>query len=252
MLDSLDPIVTDNMLNDVSEQEKLVDADDIRDKTILPDSEKGELDEDIQDAADQLLVDHEHLEEEEGEAESDWQSRTNIVLESSKDALAPRTLLGYKRYLCLKLLTRTFVTNEYLYSLYKQFLAFVKARDGERGLSNVNNATVHCPQYIAEWIINSCEDPKDLSLGAKPFKQISLRAKKKLIDSSGTRDRAFTYSHALKMRATASYWFAYIKTDPCGTDPWLRTKSGEYQGNPSLSPMVSRYMRALQKKKVRC
>jgi hypothetical protein len=98
--------------------------------------------------------------------------------------------------------------------------------------------------------MNSCEKLHDSSSGTKPFK-IASSATKKLIDASGTRDRPLTYSHALKMRAAASYWFAYLGPMPCSTEKWLQIKGQGYQGNPSLSPMVARYMRALQKKKVR-
>jgi len=58
-----------------------------------------------------------------------------------------------------------------------------------------------------------------------------------------------TYSHALKMRAALSWEFAY-KMGIGSNELWLRTKSGEYQGNPSISHEVGRYMVSLNKRKV--
>jgi hypothetical protein len=53
---------------------------------------------------------------------------------------------------------------------------------------------------------------------------------------------ACTFSHALKMRV--------CKLGIGGSEPWMRMKSGEYQGNPSISREVGRYMVSLNKKKV--
>lgn len=77
-------------------QEILVDAEDIVDEANSRDlSDLAELEEEIEEAANQLLADYEHSEE---QVRNDWNTRTSLVLDSSKDALAKRTLSGYKRY----------------------------------------------------------------------------------------------------------------------------------------------------------
>lgn len=77
-------------------QEILVGAEDIVDVDLVDTSDIVELEEEIQDATDQLLADYEHSEQ---QLKSDWDIRTSLVIESSKDALTKRTLSGYKRYL---------------------------------------------------------------------------------------------------------------------------------------------------------
>jgi hypothetical protein len=80
-----------------SAREILVNADDIIENP--PDlSDLAELEEEIEDASNQLLADYEHSEE---QIACNWNARTSLVLDSSKDALAKRTLSGYKRYLLL-------------------------------------------------------------------------------------------------------------------------------------------------------
>jgi hypothetical protein len=58
-----------------------------------------------------------------------------------------------------------------------------------------------------------------------------------------------TWSHALKMRSAVSWGFAY-KLGIGSNEPWLRTRTGEFQGNPSISHEVGRYMVSLNKRKV--
>lgn len=133
--------------------------------------------------------------------------------------------------------------------MHTQFLTFIKAKYPLQGKEAVNTASNKCPQYICEWIQDACE-VLSTTEGVKRFGKGSSRTKK-LVDSSGTKDRAATYSHALKMRAAISFWFAYICPRQCGHGEWLQVvESGNWQGNPSLSTTVSRYMRALNKMKV--
>src|SRR5436190_23110677 len=101
----LKPIVKNDTLSlklfgtSESSQEILVDAEDIVDEANPRDlSDLVELEEEIEDATNQLLADYEHSEE---QVRNDWNTRTSLVLDSSKDALAKRTLSGYKRYLLL-------------------------------------------------------------------------------------------------------------------------------------------------------
>jgi hypothetical protein len=122
--------------------------------------------------------------------------------------------------------------------LHKQFIAFITTRYPQQGQENLNTASLECPQYICEWIESICEQKG------------SIR-QKKLLDTSGTKNRAATYSHALKMRAAASFWFASICPWHCGSSDWVQVRGTEkWQGNPSLSPTVSKYMKALNKLKV--
>ena len=87
------------------------------------------------------------------------------------------------------------------------------------------------PTYIVNWIMESCESEATVA-------SIGLTAGK-----------GCTFNHALKMRAVASWGFAY-KLGIGSTEPWMRMRSGEYQGNPSISHEVGRYMVSLNKRKV--
>jgi hypothetical protein len=89
-----------------SAQEILVNADDILENPDL--SDLVELEEEIEDASNQLLADYEHSEE---QIASNWDTRTSLVLDSSKDALAKRTLGSYKRYLLLLIYLFSFKNN---------------------------------------------------------------------------------------------------------------------------------------------
>lgn len=60
--------------------------------------------------------------------------------------------------------------------------------------------------------------------------------------------KGYTYSHALKMRAAASWGFAHHMD--CGHQEWRQMRNGEYEGNPSLSYEVGKYMISLQRRKV--
>jgi hypothetical protein len=57
-----------------------------------------------------------------------------------------------------------------------------------------------------------------------------------------------TYSHAVKMRSALSFGFVqYMNKNPM---VWQKLPSGENWGNPSLSMVVTTYMKSLRKKKV--
>ncbi|KAI9068796.1 hypothetical protein FKP32DRAFT_1536223, partial [Trametes sanguinea] len=62
-------------------------------------------------------------------------------------------------------------------------------------------------------------------------------------------ERRSTYSHAMKMRAAATYGFGRLQAR--GTLPWHRSESGTWRGNPSVSDRVSRYMLSLRRRKAR-
>ncbi|KAF7308877.1 DNA breaking-rejoining enzyme [Mycena kentingensis (nom. inval.)] len=88
------------------------------------------------------------------------------------------------------------------------------------------------PLLIIAWIMHHCDDV-NLDGTAKPL--------------TVQRD---SYSHAQKMRATATYAFGRVAG--LGSLPWQRSElSGRMVGNPSVSESVSRYMVTLRKKKVR-
>jgi hypothetical protein len=57
-----------------------------------------------------------------------------------------------------------------------------------------------------------------------------------------------SYSHAMKMRAAATYGFGRISS--CGNTPWQLDGHGQWRGNPSISLSVSRYMVSLRRRKV--
>ncbi|KAJ6511064.1 DNA breaking-rejoining enzyme [Mycena sanguinolenta] len=85
--------------------------------------------------------------------------------------------------------------------------------------------------FIVAWIMTRCDD-------------VELDGKAK--DPSIPRD---SYSHAQKMRASATYGFGRL--NGLGSLPWQKSEvSGNMLGNPSISEDVSRYMVSLRKKKV--
>ena len=57
-----------------------------------------------------------------------------------------------------------------------------------------------------------------------------------------------SWSHACKMRSACSWKYAYDLQR--GTHPWRQEKDESFSGNPSISSMVSIYMKSLQRKKV--
>ena len=57
-----------------------------------------------------------------------------------------------------------------------------------------------------------------------------------------------SYGHAMRMRAAMTYGFGRFNSR--GTIPWRISDNGQWQGNPSISPQVSRYMVSLRKRKV--
>jgi hypothetical protein len=85
------------------------------------------------------------------------------------------------------------------------------------------------PNLIAAWIHRKCE-------------------KKDNQDSSTVQCEGASFSHALKMRAAISYYYAQNKGR--GTEKWHDDGKGNYFGNPALSHIVSRYMISLQRRKV--
>jgi hypothetical protein len=113
-------------------------------------------------------------------------------------------------------------------SLWEQFLKYCEGF-GDTHLDNMKLLSKDTPSYIVCWIMEACESAEGLA---------------DLPDAKGC-----TYSHALKMRAALSWAFAY-KMGIGTNEPWLKTKSGEYQGNPSISHEVGRYMVSLNKRKV--
>jgi len=58
-----------------------------------------------------------------------------------------------------------------------------------------------------------------------------------------------TYTHAMKLRSALTYGFG--REYNRGSREWVLNKdSGEWEGNPSVSIHVARYMVALRKRKV--
>lgn len=57
-----------------------------------------------------------------------------------------------------------------------------------------------------------------------------------------------TWSTAQKIRSAISFHFAWVES--CSTQVWTKQPNGKFVGNPSLSPEVTRYMRALGRQKV--
>ena len=117
-----------------------------------------------------------------------------------------------------------------MFRLWKKFLKFCEDF-GNTHLDKVKHLTKETPTYIVNWIMENCESEASAA-------------------SAGLEvGKGCTFNHALKMRAAVSWGFAY-ELGICGKEPWMRMKSGEYQGNPSISHEVGRYMVSLNKRKV--
>jgi hypothetical protein len=87
------------------------------------------------------------------------------------------------------------------------------------------------PYCITAWIMHSC-DETNIDGTPKPSGQF--------------RD---SYSHAMKMRAAATYAFGHIHS--LGSLPWHKSElTGNMSGNPSVSTIVSSYMVSLRRRKV--
>ncbi|TRM55438.1 hypothetical protein BD626DRAFT_417781 [Schizophyllum amplum] len=81
----------------------------------------------------------------------------------------------------------------------------------------------HADYFIVAWIMYHCDQVK--------------------LDGSVRTDSdpaPYTYSHAQKMRASMTYFFGHLYG--AGTVPWHENDAGTMVGNPSISPVVSRYM----------
>ena len=87
------------------------------------------------------------------------------------------------------------------------------------------------PPLICLWIQSVCEK-------AEP------NSSSQLLRESENR----TWSHAQKMRAAVSYFYAHEVR--LGSDRFSEKSNGEWTGNPTLSDIVARYMRSLHRRKV--
>jgi hypothetical protein len=126
-----------------------------------------------------------------------------------------------------------------LSSLWKAFVKFTNESHPSIGLNDIKQRTSRAPQYIAAWIYNSCEKEPDSTLSPKKGESPSKGKK---------REKPATWSHALKMRAAAS--FGFVTEFDCDPTSWMQLADGTFYGNPSLSKTMTTYMKSLRKKKV--
>ena len=110
----------------------------------------------------------------------------------------------------------------------KAWSTWLKKKFPERDdLENPNRDT---PYFICLYILTQCDIPEPKS------EDFWIREAK---------DQSLSHSH--KIRAAVSYHYGFIRGRP---QLWLEQNDGTFSGNPSLSPEVARYMRALRRKKV--
>ena len=95
-------------------------------------------------------------------------------------------------------------------------------------------ATRAYPALYCHWILKACE---------------TRETAEDLLEEVGD-TKGGSYSHALKMRAAVSWGFA--RRYKCDHQQYRVVANGPYDGNPSLSYEVGRYMISLQRRKVRC
>ncbi|KAF7321720.1 DNA breaking-rejoining enzyme [Mycena kentingensis (nom. inval.)] len=153
-------------------------------------------------------------EDEEQPAKVDMQAMRAVIAENSKGVIES-TDASYKR-------------------LMRQCDEFMRQKGFIEQAGTFFTATPpeDAPMLIIAWIMHHCDDV-NLDGTMKP--------------STVQRD---SYSHAQKMRATATYAFGRVAG--LGSLPWQRSEvSRRMVGNPSVSESVSRYMVSLRKKKVR-
>ncbi|PGH15757.1 hypothetical protein GX50_09006 [[Emmonsia] crescens] len=133
------------------------------------------------------------------------------IYKAAEGALADTTLGGYKGQIRL-------------------FLKFSSKlpKALEKSATSLNADT---PVLICIWIGFNCEKPEKS-------------------EDWILRDRADrTWSHAMKMRAAVSYYYA--QTLRKGRGMFLEKSDGSWSGNPVYSDIVSQYMRSLRRRKTR-
>ena len=107
------------------------------------------------------------------------------------------------------------------------------------GLNDITNRTGRTPHYIASWIHDVCEKEHEIMVSPNKGETPSKRKR---------REKPATWSHALKMRAAAS--FGFVTEFDCDPSSWMQMPDGTFYGNPSLSKVMTTYMKSLRKKKV--
>lgn len=140
-----------------------------------------------------------------------------------------------------------------LYSLWKQFTIYTTQHHPLNGMSDLNDSKDTCPWLCAAWIMSLC-DPKPIQIGnasvpSLPPPSSTLPLIKTENSSKRMRKgKPATYSHAVKMRSALSFGFVqYMDKNPT---VWQKLPDGTNWGNPSLSTVVTTYMKSLRKKKV--
>lgn len=113
-------------------------------------------------------------------------------------------------------------------SLWEKFRIFVKENIGNDIADSLDHPLKDTPDYICAWIFAECDTAERVG-----------KAKMAYVGK--------TYSHALKMRAAISFHYNGLGR---GATNWHMGRFEVWDGNPSLSTTVSRYMISLQKRKV--
>jgi hypothetical protein len=112
--------------------------------------------------------------------------------------------------------------------LWEKFKTFVKENVGNDIANSLDDPFKDTPDYICAWIFAECDTAERVGKAKMAYK-------------------GKTYSHALKMRAAISFHYNGLGK---GATSWHMGRFGDWEGNPSLSNAVSRYMISLQKRKV--
>jgi len=97
---------------------------------------------------------------------------------------------------------------------------------GEEATRLIDFPGQETPSIICKWIFTKCDSMHKSSEKAP-----------------------FTFSHASKMRAAATWWYRYERQ--MGLDRFQRGSDGKWSGNPTKSYQMTAYMKSLERRKVR-
>ena len=109
--------------------------------------------------------------------------------------------------------------------MFKTFQKSVHSFESPQAAEAIIQPNTSTPQLIAAWIFRKCDKPN-------------------LLEPSTMECERLSFSHALKMRAAISYYYA--QEEERGSEKWHRDHHRAWLGNPALSHTVSRYMISLQ------
>ncbi len=120
--------------------------------------------------------------------------------------------------------------------------------ENTKSIFTIDSMPEQTPLWIIAWIMSQF-----VFLSSVPFFSLQIEDSCDIIKPNGCKKDpgtpVSTYTHAMKLRSSLTYGFG--RNHRRGKRDWiLNSESGEWNGNPSVSIQVARYMVALRKRKV--